>query len=393
MFNTPGSRRKGSVVTYILLCLCITFAGSLIVPVLSFYMTVQLHYSAFEISSIFVILPIISIFVVQGAARLSDGIIARPLIISIACLFGIASPLFLSSQPEFILFCTLGFVLLSIYPVAYPQIFASAREYALKYMTTSVMYTTFLRSLASLSWSVGPPIAYFIATDFSFNALFYTCSAMYLIAMLSAFFFLPHITFDGPVIEHHKSSGSFYKNRQVILLFIAIALLFTAFSSYIVTMPLYLTQELKTDEHLPGMILGLAAFIEIPLMFLAARMVRRLGLKFLVIAGSYCLVIFLGAMCLCSSLTQLLLIQIFSATFIALVSNLGMIFFQELLVKIPGQATSVYINACTTGQIIGGALISLSSLYSYKSIYLIGALISLAACVLLHFVKKQEHIH
>lgn len=76
-------------------------------------------------------------------------------------------------------------------------------------------------------------------------------------------------------------------------LFIATTLLCTAFSSYIVSMPLYIIKELNFDKTLPGFMLGLAAFLEIPLMFIAARFARRIGLKFLMLLGAFCLVLYL----------------------------------------------------------------------------------------------------
>ena len=390
--TTKGASKHGSTLTYTILCLCITFSSSLIIPVLSLYLTDVLKYNSFQVSFVFVILPLLTIICIQFFGKLSDGILQRPVIITISCIFGIISPIFLAIKPDFIYFCTIGFIVLSLYPIAYPQIFASAREFSLKYMASSVMYTTFLRALVSLSWSFGPPIAFFIATGYSFNSLFATCAIAYAIATFLTFFYLPHIPMDMTDTKISQKPNDFvwYKDKQVILLFIATVLMFTAFSAYIISMPLYLTKELQADPKLPGLILGLAAFTEIPLMFISARMVKKIGLKILVIFGAYMLVFYLTALLFATTTFELLAIQILSATFIALVSNLGMILFQELLSSIPGQATSFYINACTAGQILGGAMISLSAFFSYKAIYIVGIILSIIACIVLHKIKQPN---
>ena len=157
-------------------------------------------------------------------------------------------------------------------------------------------------------------------------------------------------------------------------------------------MPLYVTQELKLTENTPGFMLSLAAFLEIPLMFLAARLSKGIGLKTVVVIGAISLVVFLALLHFAHTEKQMLAIQFFSALYIAFVASMGMVFFQELLPTIPGQATSLYINASTSGQIAGGALISLASSGSYLIIYEVGIGIAALGVVLLCLVKKPPRV-
>ena len=371
--QTLGAKKKGSITTYIAMCLLIAASSSLFNPVLSYYLNTELGLSPLHISAFFIMLPIATIIVVQTVARFSDMGLQRPAIICIASTFGIAS----------------SFILLM--RVSFPQIFASAREYAVKYVHGSIMFTTFLRSLASLSWVIGPPMAYAIALGVSFNMLFITTAVMFCLVGVTSFFFLPN------VMEKSKASTDahikWWTNRSVMLLCISIACLFTAFSSYITTMPLLVTQELKLATELPGYMLGLAAFLEIPLMFLAARLAKSIGLKAVMIIGAVSLCIFLVLLYHAKTFEHMLFIQFFSALFIAFVASMGMVFFQELLPSIPGQATSLYINSSTAGQIIGGALISLASGGSYLIIYVVGGAVAIAGSLLLFLVSKPPKIN
>ena len=95
-------------------------------------------------------------------------------------------------------------------------------------------------------------------------------------------------------------------------------------------------------------------------MFLAARMSKAIGLKPVVIIGAIGMPVFLIAFLYSSTAGQMLASTFFAALFIAFVASMGMVFFQELLPSIPGQATSLYINSSTAGQIAGGGLISLA---------------------------------
>ena len=382
--QTLGAKKKGSITTYIAMCLLIAASSSLFNPVLSYYLNTELGLSPLHISAFFIMLPIATIIVVQTVARFSDMGLQRPAIICIASTFGIASSFILLMRPSFLVLCTIGLLCLASYPVSFPQIFASAREYG------SIMFTTFLRSLASLSWVIGPPMAYAIALGVSFNMLFITTAVMFCLVGVTSFFFLPN------VMEKSKASTDahikWWTNRSVMLLCISIACLFTAFSSYITTMPLLVTQELKLATELPGYMLGLAAFLEIPLMFLAARLAKSIGLKAVVIIGAVSLCIFLVLLYHAKTFEHMLFIQFFSALFIAFVASMGMVFFQELLPTIPGQSTSLFINSSTAGQIAGGAMISLAAGGTYLLIYEVGLGIAVVGTILLFFVSKPPKI-
>lgn len=388
--QTLGATRQGSIPTYIVMCLLIAAASSLFNPVLSLFLNTQLHFSPLQISLFFVLLPIATIFIVQTVARFSDMGLQRPAIICIASLFGVASSALLYFKPSFWVMCTLGLIFLGSYPVAFPQIFASGREFAMKRIKGSLMFTTFLRSLASVSWVVGPPLSYTIAMGHSFEMLFTISGLIFLAIGITSFFFLPNVL-DKSTLD--KSNHiKWWTNRSVLILFVATAAMFTAFSSYFTTMPLFFTQELKLDSDLPGYMFSLCAFIEIPLMFLAARLAKAFGLKSIVIIGAASMAVFLALLLVTRDPYHLLSVGFFSALFIAFVSSMGMVFFQELLPEIPGQATSLFINASTAGQIIGGSLIALAESGSYLIIYQVGFVIAIVGTLLVFFVTKPPRV-
>lgn len=388
--QTFGANRKGSVVTYVALCLLIATSASLFNPVLSYYLNIEIGLTPLHISAFFILLPIATITIVQTVARFSDIGLQRPAIISIASLFGIASSLVLYLRPNFWVLCTIGLICLGSCPVVFPQLFASAREYALKHMSNSVMFTTFLRALFSLSWVVGPPLAYGIALGISFDVLFLTTALLYVCVGATSFFFLPNILEKSKVDE--SAHIKWWTDRSVMILCVATACIFTAFSSYITTLPLLVTQELKLPQDSPGYMMGLAAFLEIPLMFFAARLTKYIGIKAVVIMGASSLCLFLTLLHFSKTFEVLMAIQFFSAFFIAFVSSMGMVFFQELLPSIPRQSTSLFINSSSAGQILGGAMISLAASGSYLLIYEVGSVIAAVGTLLIFLVKKPEKI-
>lgn len=449
MLQTYGANKRGNVATYVVVCVLIATSGSLFAPVMSYYLNTELGFDPIHISIVFALLPLATIAIVQTIARFSDMGLQRPMIICIASLFGIASSMVLYSRPDFVTMCTIGLICLGTHPVAFPQIFASAREFAIKHVKQgSLMFTTFLRSLTSLSWVVGPPLAFAIALGGSFNLLFTVTAVMFFLCFLASYFFLPNVfdanqgegspeSTDGKVnaaanadskasaeasadssaetsaaasaagAENHAPDAeqvnqaakaarlagakvAWWKDGSVMMLFAGTGLIFTAFSSYISSMPLYVTQELQLSNSLPGYIMGLAAFLEIPLMFLGAKLSKIIGLKTVVLIGAISLFVFLVLLHWTTTPAQLLAVQIFPALFIAFLGSIGMVLFQEMLPTIPGQSTSLFINASTAGQIAGGGMISLAESGSYMTIYNGGMGIAVVGVILIALVKKPN---
>lgn len=449
MLQTYGANKRGNVATYVVVCVLIAISGSLFAPVMSYYLNTELGFDPIHISIVFALLPLATIAIVQTIARFSDMGLQRPMIICIASLFGIASSMVLYSRPDFVTMCTIGLICLGTHPVAFPQIFASAREFAIKHVKQgSLMFTTFLRSLTSLSWVVGPPLAFAIALGGSFNLLFTVTAVIFFLCFLASYFFLPNVfdanqgegspeSADGKVnaaanadskasaeasadssaetsaaasaagAENHAPDAeqvnqaakaarlagakvAWWKDGSVMMLFAGTGLIFTAFSSYISSMPLYVTQELELSNSLPGYIMGLAAFLEIPLMFLGAKLSKIIGLKTVVLIGAISLFVFLVLLHWTTTPAQLLAVQIFPALFIAFLGSIGMVLFQEMLPTIPGQSTSLFINASTAGQIAGGGMISLAESGSYMTIYNGGMGIAVVGVILIALVKKPN---
>lgn len=389
LMQTLGANSRGNTTIYVAMCLLISAANSLFQPVLAYFFNTELHFSPFEVSIAFMLLPVATILIVQTVARFSDMGLQRPAIICLSAICGIGASIMLYMRPSFWFICTIGLFFLGSYSVSFPQIYASTREYAIKYLNGSLMFATFMRALASVSWVVGPPVAYSIATGLGFDTLFLATAVAFGLICVTSFLFLPNVL-DKNTIDKSRHI-KWWTNRSVMMLFISLAFMFMSFSSYINTMPLYFTQELHLDKDVPGYMLGLAAFIEIPLMFIAARMSRRIGLRNVLVIGGLANVLFLYLLLQGSDPTYFLIISFFAALYIAFVATMGMVFFQELLPDIPGQATSLYINASVSGQIAGGALISLAESGTYTAIYQAGIFVCSIGVLFLFFVKKPEH--
>lgn len=385
-FSAATLRRHN--LSYFALCLLIPLGSSLIYPVLSLYLSTELQFSPFVVSLFFMLLPLATILIVQAVAWLSDKGLSRPLLILLSSLCAAAVGLLLALRPSELWVCTIGLLLFGASGISFPQIFASAREYAVRYLHGSMMFSTVLRALVSLAWVMGPPLSYYIATELGFNALYAACGCAFVLSGLYALLFLPRMPV-APRTEQ-RSQGRWWRNRDIMLLFISCALTSTAFSSYITSMPLYLTAELDLGKKLPGVMYALGAFFEIPIMLISVRLSRFVSLKNLLIVAAACQTAFLLLIPHYTSAALFMGSALLPAMYIALFSNLGMLYFQKLMPAIPGQATSLFINSGQIGQVLAGLFFSLSASGSYKGIYYAGALCCVLGLIMLFKVGNAK---
>lgn len=223
----------------------------------------------------------------------------------------------------------------------------------------------------------------------SYQALFIIDGSLYLIiAVLGQLL---------PKLEHEtkqdtEEKGYIFKNKSVIFLFICIMLTGISFTGYNTTMPLYVINQMGLSEKLPGYLLAIAAFLEMPLMMCTAYFAKKINLKLIISVGIVGLIVFHIIYGHITTPYQFMVLQFLPALYIASVHAMGMVYFQELLPKIPGQATSLFLNAFMMGQILGGLLLSIARDGDFSPVFTASAVIALIGLVFLIAVKKTEQI-
>lgn len=401
------------------------------VPVMSLFLTDVVKANAVQVGAYFTISAVAGIIISQVLAKFSDGCLSRNNLILFSGISGCLAALIFIFIPYYYVIVTLVVIFFSISSCGSPQVFAAGREFAITKYGNSVMFTTYMRVFFALAWVITPPIGYMIAIDCGFNSLFcLTCIVFLLIAILGKFAMpdtknvgansaennegtidnnslkeldnnedkkakeVDKVNDNVKVTQVNKQENSqkvsIIKNKDVIILFIAFTLLWTCNSLYLISMPIYITKELSLEPRLPGFMMATAACLEIPVMLSGGLISKKFGIKPLVVLSGLSGVIFYTAILFAPhSIASFILVQIFNALFIGLLAGLGMIYFQELLPSIPGQATTLFNNATNTGAIVSGALVAVvAQLGSYSHAFMVAIILTFIAFILLFFVRK-----
>lgn len=398
MPSSPSFRKLKTVIftAFLFTTFIVGVAGALQSPTLSRFLTFEVHASADKVGIFYSINAIASIVGSFLLAKYSDSSGDRRTIVIFCCLMGIINSVIFAFSRQYLVLITLGVLFAALSSAAMPQIFALAREYAVKTGRNVVAFNSLIRAQLSLAWVIGPPLSFGLAIHYGFTTMYLTAMSMFIVAIIFVAIFLPSVE-KNPISSLNSANiamanQSVFKNRNVVFLFLSTIFMWTANMMYIIDMPLYVDSVLHLSSSLPGQLMGLAAGIEIPVMIIAGYLVPILGKRNLFFIAIICGVLFYIGIILFTNELALFSLQILNALFIGIVANIGIIYFQDLLPTQMGVASTLFNNGITCSIIVAGLLQGfLSDLYGHEIVYwvaLVMVSVSFLFCALVKDVKE-----
>lgn len=368
--------------SFLVAAFIIGIAGALQAPTLSRYLAEDVKVNPYQVGLFYSINAVAGIVVSFLLAQYSDNKGVRRNIILFCCLMGIGNCITFAFSRQYFILVTVGIFFSAFTSAAMPQIFASAREYTDKTGRNVVVFNGILRAQLSLAWVIGPPLSFALAVNYGFTIMYLSAAAMFFVAMLIVFLCFPVIKRPASVTKKQEPKEKIFNNPNVILLFIASISMGTANMMYLIDMPLYIDDILPGSPSLPGHLMGIAAAIEIPAMLIASMLVPRFGNKNLICFAVICGIIFYIGIVSTQNEWMLIGLQFFNGLFIGIIASIGLIYFQDLLPKRTGVASTLFNNCISCSIILAGMLQGvISANFGHQSIYTISL-----AMVILSFI-------
>ncbi|NUF77988.1 MFS transporter [Snodgrassella sp. ESL0323] len=368
--------------SFLVAAFIIGIAGALQAPTLSRYLAEDVKVNPYQVGLFYSINAVAGIVISFLLAQYSDNKGVRRNIILFCCLMGIGNCITFAFSRQYFILVTIGIFFSAFTSAAMPQIFASAREYTDKTGRNVVVFNGILRAQLSLAWVIGPPLSFALAVNYGFTIMYLSAAAMFFVAMLIVFLCFPVIKRPTSVTKKQEPKEKIFNNPNVILLFIASISMGTANMMYLIDMPLYIDDILPGSPSLPGHLMGIAAAIEIPAMLIASMLVPRFGNKNLICFAVICGIIFYIGMVSTQNEWMLIGLQFFNGLFIGIIASIGLIYFQDLLPKRTGVASTLFNNCISCSIILAGMLQGvISANFGHQSIYTISL-----AMVILSFI-------
>ncbi|AGR57289.1 MAG TPA: MFS transporter [Salmonella bongori] len=385
---TMGRRLNGIYAAFMLVAFMMGVAGALQAPTLSLFLSREVGAQPFWVGLFYTVNAIAGIGVSLALAKRSDSRGDRRKLIMFCCLMAIGNALLFAFNRHYLTLITCGVLLASLANTAMPQLFALAREYADSSAREVVMFSSVMRAQLSLAWVIGPPLAFMLALNYGFTAMFSIAAVIFAVSLVLIALMLPSVARVKQPVDAPLAQVSGWQDKNVRMLFIASTLMWTCNTMYIIDMPLWISAELGLSDKLAGVLMGTAAGLEIPAMILAGFYVKRFGKRRMMITAVAAGVLFYVGLIFFHSRTALLSLQLFNAVFIGIVAGIGMLWFQDLMPGRAGAATTLFTNSISTGVILAGVIQgAVAQNFGHFAVYWVIAAISVVTLAMTGRVK------
>ena len=391
MFSSNTEQKPANLVAFafLLIAFLTGIASSFQLPTLSLFLTQEIRVSPTMVGTFYAINAVIGIILSQVLARYSDRQNDRRKVIIFCCAVAILGCLLFAYSRNYYMLVLFGTTLLGFGSSSNPQSFALAREYAEKTKREAVMFTTIMRTQISLAWIVGPPLSFAIALNWGFDFMYLVAALAFLFCALITATLLPKIVRQPHVNTQTTVQAPQTHRKSVLYLFIALFLIWTCNSMYLINMPLYVIHELHLPESLGGTLMATAAGFEIPIMLIAGYLTQYYSKKRLMLIAIVAGIGFYCGLFFAHVTWQLIALQLLNAVFIGIIATIGMVYFQDLMPKQMGVATTLFSNSAKSSWIIGGPLAGvLTQTWDYHSVFYLAVLLLILSVFCMWRVKS-----
>ena len=333
-------------------------------PFHSLFLTSEIRVTPVQLSAFLIASPVASVVASTIMGKLSDGRVQRRYLLVAGGVAGtIGYGLFAVLRDYWLLLGT-SVVFVALTSSLLPQIFAYGRAVS----RGPSMMVSVLRTLLSVAWVAGPPLAALMVAKTGWVGLFTATALLQLGVAVLAF------TLPAPVAEPEEEKGeeevvSGPSRGGMSVVTAAFVFLQGSIGLAVGGLPLFVTTELHGTAGDAGLAMGLCAALEIPLILWFGSLANRMSQHKLVVTGAVIALSYHGLMLLTDAVWQVMAAQLLHATVIALVMGVGITYFQSLDPGRPGHASTMFSNTQIVGGMIAGALTGVAQQLGFRWIY------------------------
>ncbi|TBR43561.1 MFS transporter [Marinomonas agarivorans] len=367
----------------------IGIAGAFIVTTLSLFLFQEVGVSALFVGIFFAVRAIAEICADLIIGYLSENRYQRQHIAILCTLLSGGGAVLLMLVRDYYLLMLGSVVLFGLGGAIFPQLFALTRDVADSKGINVNVFNALIRAMTSISWVIGPPVAFLLIDITSFAFLYGIAAFCY----FSAVFILLAGRFNLHQGHNKKTSFQWQSlNFRTYRILVFVLLLLTVVMIYQINIALYISQELQLATSVIGWVVGIGSALEIPFMLLFGFLANHLSKQGLLLFAALNAGGFFILLSLSQSVTALILIQIPNAIWVSIVLSLPIVMLQDELQQFHGMASSLFSSAFKFGTFFGGAVggLLLSYLGFQQTFLLCSLLAILAGCAIIYHPRKDS---
>lgn len=237
-----------------------------------------------------------------AVGRLSDRLPDRRIALSSTALAGVAGALVFAGARDYAVVFATGAVLLGLNEAYISQMFAYVKEFSDHTGREVTPFSSTVRSVFSAGWVIGPPVGLFLLIHAGFGHMYAGAAGLLLLTAILGRWFLPALPAPPRPEPRDTAQRRGSAIRRLVatvpsrswLLLGAVTAVNVANGMYIISIALYVTKDLHLSPSLVGLMAGVCAALEIPLMITVGRLADRIGRTRVVAAAVILAVFFFG---------------------------------------------------------------------------------------------------
>ncbi|MFD7659582.1 sugar efflux transporter [Actinosynnema sp. NPDC059797] len=356
-------------------------------PFLSVFLVKELAAGPLAVGAFLFADSVAALVVGTLVARLSDARAVRRDVILVGSVAAAVAYGLFSVLRDYRLLLVVSLTLVAVASSLVPQVFAYARQALERAGSAKApLAISALRMVTSVSWVAGPPVSAVLIDTSGFTGLFGVAAGLYLAAAVVTFALLPE---PGGTSAAPGAGRADAPRRDVVLAAAAFVLLQGGEMLGYLVLPLYVTDVLGGTTSDAGLVMGLCAALEIPLMLGFGALALRVDHGRLVLAGGVVALVYYAAMLPATATWQVAVAQVPRAVVISTVMGVGISYFQALAPDRPGYASTLYANTLKVAAMVSGPLLGLSQVLGYRSAFAISSALTVVGLGLLLAVRRR----
>ncbi|MEV0132776.1 sugar efflux transporter [Dactylosporangium sp. NPDC050688] len=357
-----------------LMFLAVGISVAVVFPFLALFLSTDVHAGPARVTVFLIVSPLSGVLISSLVARASDRWPIRRRILIAAAAAGLVGSLVTVFVRDYWVLLALAVTATAFAGALFPQSFAYARQILERDNPgRAAMGISTMRTVFSLAWVGGPALAAVLLEVGGFGLVYGLAAAMYALAILVAVVWLDEVGRPEPGAPEPETgpvTAAGPPARWVLpVTVVAFVLMQVPMTLVVQALPLFIREDLHGDPSRAGLILGLCAALEIPLMLALGALTTRFSLRLLIVLGSACGVAYYAIGLVAPDLWVLAAAQVVNALFISAVSGVGISYMQDMLPSEPGRATTLFTNTFPIGAIVAGPLLGLAAHLGYRSAF------------------------
>ena len=333
--------------------------SSFIAPFGSLWATGEIGMSPRMLGAFMTINSLSAIAIGTSLGRWSDSHVTRRTLLLIGACAGALGNVGYAFVREPVLLTLIGSSALALAAMNFAQLFAHVREEIARHDGADATFLMgVLRACYALAWTVGPNLGAALKGRFGYTGLFLTTAGFFvlLVACVLGFVARRSRAEPAPPSERRGRAWAAWGLGQpgVVAHCLAFALLFAAFTLNGLNLPLFLKQG-GGNEAGVALAFAISPLCEMGFMVGFGHVAAKGHQRAVILSGTAAAVCYFVALRFVTAPWHVYPLQVLNASAVAVVTSVAIPYFQDLLPRQAGIATSLYSGALKVGALLGFA--------------------------------------